>query len=115
MTLHSVMAPHTTTEMCECMVFWHSELGKSNPEIALLASCSECTVRDVLWIHRDYGVVCNPFAQPHSGHCSLDTSDLNYISSLLAANPCLYLDELQDQLVTGWGIHVSIATISHTI
>ena len=115
MTLHSAMAPHTTAEMHERMVFWHSELGKSNSEIALLASCSEHIVCDVLRIHQDYDVVCNSFAQPHGGHRSLDTSDLNYISSLLAANPCLYLDELQDQLATGRGIHVSIATISWTV
>jgi hypothetical protein len=97
------------------MVFWHSELGKSNSEITLLASCSEYTVHDVLQIHCDYGVVHNTFAQPHGGRHFLDTSDLNYISSLLAANPCLYLDELQDQLATGWGIHVSIITISHAV
>lgn len=109
------MAPHTTTEMRERMVFWHSELGKSDSEIALLASCSERTVRDVLRIHRDYGVVRNPFAQPRGGRRSLDTSDLNYISSLLAANPCLYLDELQDRLAMGRGIHVSIATISRAV
>jgi hypothetical protein len=113
--LHSAMAPPSTTEMCERMVFWHSKLGKSNSEIVLLASCSECTVHDVLWIHCNYGVVYNHFAQPCGGCHSLDTSDLNYISSLLAANPCLYLDELQDQLATGWGIHVSIATISCTV
>jgi len=32
------MAPHTTNEMRERMVAWHSELGKSNAEIAVVLS-----------------------------------------------------------------------------
>ena len=109
------MAPHTTTEMRERMVIWRTELGKSDSEIAVLAGCSERTVRDVLRLHRDYGVVRNPFAQPRGGSRSLTTGDLNYLSSLLVANPCLYLDELQDRLATDRDTHVSIATISRSL
>jgi len=58
------MAPHTTDEMCERMVVWRSELGKSDAEIATLAHCSERTVRDVLRLHRTFGVVRDPYAQP---------------------------------------------------
>jgi hypothetical protein len=88
------MVPHTTNEIHKCMVAWHSELGKSNAEIAVLANCSEHTVHDILQLHRTFGVVHNLFAQPHGGHCSLTTGDLNYMFSLLAANPCFYLDKL---------------------
>jgi hypothetical protein len=97
------------------MVFWHYKLGKSNSEIAILASCSEHTICDILQLHCTYSTVCNPFAQPHGGRCSLTTGDLTYMSSLLAANPCLYLDEFQDQLATDRDTLVSIATISWAV
>ena len=109
------MVPHTTNEMRECMVAWHSELGKSDTEIAALANCSEHTVREVLWLHHTFGVVRNPFAQPRGGRRPLTTGDLNFISSLLVANPCLYLDELQDQLATDRDTHVSILTVSRAV
>jgi hypothetical protein len=83
------MAPHTTTEMRERMVVWRSEFGKTDSEIAALAGCSERTVREVLRLHREYGVVRNPHVQPCGRHRALATADLNYLSSLLDANPCL--------------------------
>ena len=94
------MAPHTTTEMHEHMVLWCSELGKPDPEIAALSGCSEQTVHEVLWLHHEYGIVQNPYAQPCGHHHSLTTDDLNYLCSILDANPCLYLDELQSWLAT---------------
>ncbi|KAG1882132.1 hypothetical protein F4604DRAFT_1577788, partial [Suillus subluteus] len=51
-----------------------------------------------LRLHSEFGAICNPFAQPHGGCHSLTTGDLNYIESLLPANPCLYLDKLQNWL-----------------
>jgi len=40
---------------------------------------------------------------------------VDFISSLLAANPCLYLDELQDRLATDRDTHVSISTVSRAV
>ena len=37
---------------------------------------------------------------------------MNYISSLLSANLCLYIDELQYQLSVNRNVDVSISTIS---
>lgn len=41
--------------------------------------------------------------------------DLNYISSLLRAQPGLYLDELQSLLHDACGVQVSIATLSRSL
>jgi transposase len=109
------MAPHTTMEMRERMVIWRSEFGKTNSEIAALAGCSEWTIHEVLRLHHEYGVVQNPHAQPHGCCRSLATADLNYLSSILDANPCLYLDELQSWLATDWDVNVSISTIFHAV
>jgi hypothetical protein len=69
----------------------------------------------LLRLHREFGAICSPFAQPRGGRRSLTTGDLNYIESLLSANPCLYLDELQDWLAEVRDTHVSIATISRAV
>ena len=62
-------------------------MGKSTTEIAELAGCCVHTVRNVLHFERKYGVVNNPLAQAHSRPRSLDTGDIDYISSLIQANP----------------------------
>lgn len=109
------MAPHTTTEMRERMVVWRTELGKSTVEIAELAGCSERTVREVLRLHRETGNVQNTFAQSRGGPRSLDQGDMTYISSLLDANPTMYLDELQIKLAETRHVDVSIATLSRAL
>jgi hypothetical protein len=43
------------------------------------------------------------------------TADLNYLSSILDVNPCLYLDELQSRLATDQDVNVSISTIFHAV
>jgi hypothetical protein len=54
-------------------------------------------------------------AQSRGAHRVLDMGDVNYLTSLLEANPTLCLDELQDKLLTGRNISVSIATLSRTL
>ena len=105
------MGPHTTTEMHECVIVWPTELCKTDSEIAALVGCSKRTVHEVLQLHHVYSIIRNPHAQPCGCHCSLATADLNYLSSLLDANPYLYLDELQSWLATDQAINVSISTI----
>ena len=109
------MPPHLSKEIRERIVVWSNTLGKPNDEIASLAACSERTVREVLRLHRVFGVVHNPFAQPRGGTRLLDIGDLNYISSLILANPVLYLDEVQDKLVQYRNIEVSLSTISRAM
>ena len=40
---------------------------------------------------------------------------MTYISSILDANPTLYVDEIQEQLLHARDVEVSIATISHAM
>ncbi|KIK76084.1 hypothetical protein PAXRUDRAFT_170956 [Paxillus rubicundulus Ve08.2h10] len=105
------MPPHTSQEMRERMVHWHEQLGKSTSEISELAGCSERTVCNVLRLHGKYGTVQNPLSRPRGGPRVLNTGDMNYLSSVLTANPSPYLDKLQDCLSQSRGVDVSIATI----
>ncbi|GBE83747.1 hypothetical protein SCP_0508030 [Sparassis crispa] len=107
------MALHTSRELRELMVSWRGI--KSIQEITALAHCSPRTVNEVFRIHRDYGVVQNPLAHPRGAARILNTGDVNYISSLIAAKPCIYLDELQEELYIHRNIVVSLATLSRTL
>lgn len=85
---------------------------KGAPEIAMLASCSKRTVYSILALYHKYGQVNNPHACPCGCPHILDIGVLNYISSLLDANPTLYLDEIQEKLLEIHNIEVHISTIS---
>ena len=109
------MALPTTVKMHEAMVHWRFEQHKTTLEISQLAQCSEQTVYEVLQLHRDYSQITNPFACSRGCPCILDNGDVKYIYALLWANPMLYLDELQEQLLFAWDRDVSLATLSCTI
>jgi transposase len=109
------MAPHLSQEMRNAIVRWKFVLGKSDEEMAALAGCSEHTVREVIRLHNEFGVVSNPIARLRGRTRALSTEDINYIASILDANPTLYLDEIQDQLSEYRGIDVSIATLCRTL
>ena len=66
-------------------------------------------------VYRDYGIVSNPNARLRGRPRALDTGDVNYLSALLQANPVLYLDELQEKLLTQRGVDVLIATLLRTL
>ena len=83
--------------------------------IAQLSGPSKRTVNYVLETYRNYGQVANPFIQPQGLHRVLDRDDLNFIDSVLAAEPSLYLDEIQEKLRIFQDIEVSISTISRTL
>ena len=45
----------------------------------------------------------------------LDNSDICYIKALLAQEHCIYLDEIQDRLLTERGVRASIPTLVRTL
>ena len=109
------MAPFTTPELCNSMVVWRYEQRKTILEISKLACCSERTVYDVLRLHREYGQTVNPFMRGRGHPRILSNGDLEYLCSLLQANPALYLDKLQEPLLYVRDVEASIGTISHAL
>ena len=83
--------------------------------IAQLSGRSKRTVNYVLETYRNYGQVVNPFIRPQGLPRVLDWDDLNFIDSVLAPEPSLYLDEIQEKLHIFRDIEVSISTISRTL
>lgn len=106
------MAPHLSSQLRERIVAWRYEHGNSAREIAELADYSERTIYDILRLHRNFGQNPNSFSRQNAPPRILELDDVNYIYSILEANPGLYIDETQQQLRSIRNVGVSIATIS---
>ncbi|KAJ7659633.1 hypothetical protein DFH06DRAFT_922492, partial [Mycena polygramma] len=61
--------------------------------------CSDRTVYNVLRLQRDFRQTSDPYARLRGHPRALDMGDMNYLTSVLEANPGLYLDKLQTRLL----------------
>ena len=87
-------------------------------EVGRLLGVKKSMIYQTLNYFRDYGVTYNPHAYTHHSrgrHRKLDSVDVQLIKALLDQNPCLYLDELQDLLLTCRGINISVPTLLRTL
>ena len=83
-------------------------------EIERILSFKKSMIYQTLNYHRNYGVVFNPtaFSNFSQGQlCILTSTNLNLIKALLDQEPSMYLDELQDELLTHCRTVVSIPTL----
>jgi transposase len=109
------MAPEMSVDLKERIVSWYLNDQLTYREISVRADCSIGHISNVMRNHRDFGQVNNPFSS-HTGHPSaVEDADIEYIYNLLEANPVLYLDELQSQLLSVRNTHLLIATISRLL
>lgn len=107
--------PQLSEQLRERIIAWRFTDRKEVSEIAQLAGCSERSIYNVLRMYREYGHTSNHHARTRARPRALDIGDVNYIVSLLDANPALYLDELQALLEENRGVEVSLSTLSRTI
>ena len=87
-------------------------------EIVRILRIKKTVVYNTLANYQSFGVVHNPnaFTQHCRGHRrKLDSTDIRLIKSLLKQNPCLYLDELQEELLTRRNATVSVPTLFRTL
>jgi len=80
--------------------------------MATLAGCSIRSIYYIISYDRDYGTVSNPFARTVGRSRALNIGDLNFLVSVIAAKPKVFLDELQEELFAYRDVEVSIPTIS---
>ena len=112
----TLMAPQVSDEMHARIITWHEEKHLSPKEIADLAGCCVRTVYYILSYHREFNTSRDPFTRGAHGHPrSLDTGDMNYIAALIDARPKIYLDEIQEQLLTARDVLVSVPTLSRAL
>lgn len=84
-------------------------------QISETLQVSQGLVLKVVAIHRTYGMVTDPTKQRTGRPREIDNDAAQYLEELLAANPNMYLDELQQRLEAVLNLNVSIATISRTL
>lgn len=89
--------------------------GETMRTVADTFNVSVGFVHHVVDLHRKYGQITDPYAQPRRGHRILTLADEDYIRTLVEARPSIYLDEIQEELLTERGAGASLATISRTL
>jgi len=109
------MSPHLGEQLQERIIIWRFQERKTVAEIARLAGCTERNIYKILKLHRDFGHTRHPFARRPGRPRTLNQQDLAFVSSLLDANPSLFLDELQECLIESQDVEISIATLSRTL
>ena len=92
------MAPQITQQLHEQIIFWQYQEYKTVSKISSLIGCTEKTVLNILHLYRNFGQVNNLYKHERGRPRVINTGDMNYISSILEANPTLYVDEIQQRL-----------------
>lgn len=72
-------------------------------------------VYTTLHYHSLFGTSCNPHARQQFGPRKLTQVDLALIRDMIAQCHTVYLDEIQEELMTKRGTYVSIPTLAHTL
>ena len=110
-----IMAPQLSDDMRARIIVWHNEKHLSPREIADLAGCCIRTIYNILGYHHDYNTLRDPFTQGTDGRDhSLNMGDLNYLALLITAQPKIYLNEIQEELLNSRDVLVSIPTLSRS-
>jgi transposase len=94
----------------------HYEQGYSIKKICQLLNIKKTLAYETLKLYQKFGVPYNPHARQQGlcPHC-LTTTDLSFIHALLDPRHTVYLDEIQEQLLSRCGVKVSISTLMHTL
>jgi transposase len=89
---------------------------KSVPEICSLLGVKKTLVYNCLDNHTTYGVAHNPNGRRSTGRPHhLSATDITYIEALLEQTHSIYLDEIQEKLLTQRDVDVSITTLLRTL
>lgn len=105
----------TSKELRERIVHWHEEMGMSVCEIAHLSGRCKKTIYNILNLHQRFGTIVNPLARTLGRRRLFDMNDMDYLASLLAARPAIFLDEIQEELKVHLDLDVSLSTISRAL
>lgn len=87
-------------------------------EIERILGIKKTVVYDTLAIYQRFRVSYNPNVmrwRSPGRQRKLDSIDIQLIKSLVRQNPCIYLDELQDELLTLRNVSVSVPTLFQTL
>jgi len=110
------MPPYISNDLKGRIPTLHYEQGYSIKKICQLLNIKKTLAYEILKLHRKFGVPYNPHARQQGlrPRC-LTTTDLSFIHALLDQQHTVYLDEIQEQLLSRRGVKVSISTLMRTL
>ena len=111
---HTTMVAAYSSDLRERIVRYYYQ-GETMREVANTFNISLGFVHHVVDLHRKYGQVTDPYTWSQRGHRILTFADEDYIRTLIERRPSIYLDEIQEKLLTKQEVYVSLATISQTL
>jgi transposase len=92
------------------------EQGYEVKEICDLLGIKKTLVYQTLKYHHLHGLHYNPLAQRATGRPrSLSPIDISFIRALLTQRHCIYVDEIQEELLLRRGVRTSVNTILRTL
>lgn len=91
------------------ILFYHGHYTAK--EICCLLGVKKSLVYQSLQYYCHFGCAHNIYARTGGRPRTLNHGDLKYITALIRRRPCMYLDEIQDQLANSRGAAVSVTTI----
>jgi transposase len=85
-------------------------------DISRLLGIRKTLIYDTLEYYHHYRMTRNPENNKQAGRPRiLDHIDIQFIKATIAHRRCIYLDELQQELLEQRGVRASIATLSRTL
>jgi predicted transcriptional regulator len=92
------------------------EQGYNITKICSLLNIKKTLVYKTLQYHHAFGIAFDPHAQQRGVCCHrLTTTDHSFICALFNQNHMIYLDEIQEQLLSLCGVKASITTLYCTL
>ena len=109
------MPPHTVSHDLKTHIPLLRYSRYSVKEICGILGIKKSLVYKTLQYHSTHGVCYNPNTRKCGRHRKLTAIDITFIRSLISENHTIYLDEIQEQLLTRRGTRVSISTLMRTL
>jgi transposase len=93
----------------------HYSLGYTVKEICGILNLKKTTVYETLRYYTTHGVCYNPDTRRRGRRRQLSSVNISFIRSLMSQHHTIYLDEIQEELLTRRGVRVSIPTLTRTL
>ena len=110
------MPPHSVSREIKARIpVLHQVHGYKVKEICELLGIRKSLVDKTMYYYHQHGVTFNPDTRCAGRQRTLSSTDLAFIQALLKQKHCLYLDEIQEQLLLQHGVQASVPTIWRTL
>jgi transposase len=116
--MHLMPRRHVSRDMKARIPYLRYVEHFSVKEIERILGVRKTLIYDTLANYQKYGVAYNLTAYtnfPRGRNRKLDSVDIRFVQALLKQEPCMYLDELQDELMNRRNIYVSVPTLLRTL